>query len=297
MTATTVHVGSAPPEAQLTPAAGRVPPQDIGAEQCVLGGLLLSKDVIADVVEILRSGDFYRPAHSTIFDTVLDLYGRGEPADPITVAAALADAGALARVGGAGYLHTCVTAVPTAANAAYYARIVAERAVMRRLLEAGTRIVQLAYGTGAPHDVDDVVDLAQQMVYDVADRRSTEDFAVLEQLLQPTLDEVEAAGGQVGLMRGVPTGFSDLDRLLGGLHPGQLIMLAGRPGFGKALALDTPLPTPNGWTTMGEVEAGIFEKGEEDVGGGVVEEGGDGVSRGGAGEFWGGGHGQEKISR
>ncbi len=256
MTATTVHVGSAPPEAQLTPAAGRVPPQDIGAEQCVLGGLLLSKDVIADVVEILRSGDFYRPAHSTIFDTVLDLYGRGEPADPITVAAALADAGALARVGGAGYLHTCVTAVPTAANAAYYARIVAERAVMRRLLEAGTRIVQLAYGTGAPHDVDDVVDLAQQMVYDVADRRSTEDFAVLEQLLQPTLDEVEAAGGQVGLMRGVPTGFSDLDRLLGGLHPGQLIMLAGRPGFGKALALDTPLPTPNGWTTMGEVEAG-----------------------------------------
>jgi replicative DNA helicase len=233
-------------------------PQDVAAEQCVLGGMLLSKDAIADVVEILKPGDFYRPVHATIFDAVLDLYGRGEPADPITVAAALADTGDLGRVGGAPYLHTLISSVPTAANAAYYARIVGERAVLRRLVEAGTRIVQLGYGaaSGAGRDVDDVVDLAQQAVYDVTERRVSEDFAVLADMLQPTLDEIEAVGAHGGVMTGVPTGFTDLDRLLNGLHAGQLVIVAGRPGLGKALALDTPLPTPDGWTTMAEVKAG-----------------------------------------
>jgi replicative DNA helicase len=216
----------------------RTPPQDIAAEQCVLGGMLLSKDAIADVVEILRTADFYKPAHGTIFDTVLDLYGRGEPADSITVSAALLDAGELARIGGAPYLHTLISAVPTAANAAYYARIVSERAVLRRLVEAGTRIVQLGYGAaaGAGRDVDDIVDLAQQAVYDVTERRISEDFAVLSDLLQPTLDEIEAVGSQGGVMTGVPTGFTDLDRLLNGLHAGQLIVVAGRPGLGKSTA-------------------------------------------------------------
>ncbi|MDG4834766.1 replicative DNA helicase [Solwaraspora sp. WMMD1047] len=216
----------------------KTPPQDIAAEQCVLGGMLLSKDAIADVVEILKPGDFYRPVHATIFDAVLDLYGRGEPADPITVAAALADSGDLGRIGGAPYLHTLIASVPTAANAAYYARIVGERAVLRRLVEAGTRIVQLGYGSaaGGGRDVDDVVDLAQQAVYDVTERRVSEDFAVLADMLQPTLDEIEAVGAQGGVMTGVPTGFTDLDRLLNGLHGGQLIIVAGRPGLGKSTA-------------------------------------------------------------
>ncbi|MBO0871627.1 MAG: hypothetical protein J2P15_24000, partial [Micromonosporaceae bacterium] len=235
----------------------RSPPQDVGAEQSVLGGMMLSKDAIADVIEVLRSGDFYRPAHSLIFDTILDLYGRGEPADFVTVAAAMTDTGDIGRVGGAPYLHTLTTIVPTAANAAYYARIVAERAVLRRLIEAGTRIVQMGYGSLAGgREVDDLVDLAQQAVYDVTERRISEDFAVLADLLQPTLDEIEAVGSQSGVMTGLPTGFTDLDRLLNGLHPGQLIVVAGRPGLGKALALDTPLPTPDGWTTMAEVRAG-----------------------------------------
>ncbi|MEU1395415.1 replicative DNA helicase [Micromonospora zamorensis] len=236
----------------------KTPPQDVAAEQCVLGGMLLSKDAIADVVEILKTNDFYRPVHATIFDIILDIYGRGEPADSITVAAALADSGDLVRIGGAPYLHTLIASVPTAANAAYYARIVSERAVLRRLVEAGTKIVQLGYGTasGGSRDVDDVVDLAQQAVYDVTERRVSEDFAILADMLQPTLDEIEAVGATGGMMTGVPTGFSDLDRLLNGLHAGQLIIVAGRPGLGKALALDTPLPTPDGWTTMGEVKAG-----------------------------------------
>src|SRR5687768_8922559 len=156
----------------------RTPPQDLAAEQSVLSGMLLSKDAIADVVEILRTGDFYKPAHAIVFDAILDLYGRGEPADPVTVSAALADNGSLARIGGASYLHTLISLVPTAANAGYYARIVSERAVLRRLVEAGTRIVQLGYGTagGAGRDIDDVVDLAQQAVYEVTERRTSEDY-------------------------------------------------------------------------------------------------------------------------
>ena len=171
---------------------GRQPPQDAAAEQAVLGGMLLSKDAIADVVEIIRTADFYRPAHATIFDAVLDLYGRGEPADPITVAAALADSGDLARVGGVPYLHDLVAIVPTAANASYYGRIVAERAVLRRLVEAGTRIVQLGYGAAGNggRDVDDTVDLAQQEVYNVTERRGGDDFTVRAELLQPTVDEI-----------------------------------------------------------------------------------------------------------
>ncbi len=236
----------------------RTPPQDVAAEQCVLGGMLLSKDAIADVVEILRTNDFYQPKHGIVFDAILDLYGRGEPADLITVASALVDSGDHNRVGGATYLHTLIASVPTAANAAYYARIVADRAVLRRLIEAGTRVTQLGYGAaaGGGRDIDDVVDMAQQAVYDVTERRVSEDFAALNELLQPTLDEIEAIGANGGVMTGVPTGFADLDRLLNGLHPGQLIIVAGRPGLGKALALDTPLPTPTGWTTMGEVRPG-----------------------------------------
>ncbi|MEV1331706.1 replicative DNA helicase [Micromonospora costi] len=230
--------GQPPAPAQRDGQFDRTPPQDVAAEQCVLGGMLLSKDAIADVVEILKSTDFYRPIHATIFDTILDIYGRGEPADPITVAAALTDSGDLARIGGAPYLHTLIASVPTAANAAYYARIVSERAILRRLVEAGTKIVQLGYGTanGGSRDVDDIVDLAQQAVYDVTERRVSEDFAVLADMLQPTLDEIEAVGAQGGVMTGVPTGFTDLDRLLNGLHPGQLVIVAGRPGLGKSTA-------------------------------------------------------------
>jgi replicative DNA helicase len=219
----------------------RQPPQDVAAEQSVLGGMLLSKDAIADVVEVLKPGDFYRPAHQLVYDTILDLYGRGDPADPITVAADLSRRGELGRVGGGPYLHTLMSSVPTAANAGYYARIVAEQAILRRLVEAGTRIVQLGYGSagGSGLDVDDVVDRAQQAVYDVTERRTSEDYVILEQLLHGTLDEIESIGNRGGVMTGVPTGFVDLDALLNGLHPGQLIVVAARPGVGKStLGLD-----------------------------------------------------------
>ena len=235
---------------------GRQPPQDMAAEQSVLGGMLLSKDAIADVLERLRPSDFYRPAHQNVYDAILDLYGRGEPADAVTVAAELDRRGLLRRIGGAPYLHTLISTVPTAANAGYYAGIVAEKALLRRLVEAGTRVVQYGYAGAEGADVAEVVDRAQAEMYEVAERRMSEDFVPLEDLLQPTMDEIDAIASNGGMSRGVPTGFTELDELTNGLHPGQMIIVAARPGVGKALALDTPLPTPDGWTTMGEVAVG-----------------------------------------
>ncbi|MDO8147687.1 replicative DNA helicase [Isoptericola sp. b515] len=237
------------------PAFDRTPPQDLDAEMSVLGGMLLSKDAIADVVEQIRGNDFYRPAHEAIYEAIIDLYGRGEPADAITVVAELTKRGEIGRMGGASYIHDLMAGVPTAANAGYYARIVRERAVLRRLVEAGTKIVQLGYATDGG-DVETVVNNAQAEIYAVTERRTTEDYAPLADIIGGTMDEIEAAGNRGEGMVGVPTGFADLDRLTNGLHPGQMIVVAARPAMGKALALDTPLPTPNGWTTMGEVAVG-----------------------------------------
>ncbi|WP_181786221.1 replicative DNA helicase [Streptomyces phytophilus] len=234
----------------------RVPPQDLDAEQSVLGGMLLSKDAIADVVEVLKGHDFYRPAHETVYTAILDLYARGEPADPITVSAELTKRGELARVGGASYLHTLVQSVPTAANAEYYAEIVHQRAILRRLVEAGTRITQMGYA--ADGEVDEIVNSAQAEIYAVTEQRTAEDYLPLGEIMEGALDEIEAIGSRSGQMSGVPTGFTDLDSLTNGLHPGQMIVVAARPAMGKALALDTPLPTPSGWTTMGEVRTGDF---------------------------------------
>jgi replicative DNA helicase len=232
----------------------RTPPQDLAAEQSVLGAMLMSKDAIADVVEVLRGSDFYRPAHELVYDAILDLYGRGEPADAITVAAELTRRGDIGRVGGAPYLHDLLASVSIAANAGYYAEIVREKAILRRLADASIRIGQMSYA--AEGDVDDIVDRAQAEVYSVTDKRTSEDYKSLSELMQPTMDEIEAIGSRGGQLAGVPTGFADLDELTNGMHAGQMIIIAARPGLGKALALDTPLPTPTGWTTMGEVEVG-----------------------------------------
>jgi replicative DNA helicase len=233
--------GTAPGDSGMSsgPAFDKTPPQDLPAEQSVLGGMMLSKDAIADVVEVLRPGDFYRPAHQNVYDCILDLYSRGEPADPITVAAELERRSELRRIGGAPYLHTLIATVPTAANASYYAEIVAEKAVLRRLVEAGTRIVQLGYAGQDGSDINEIVDRAQSAIYEVTERRTTEDYVALEELLQPTMDEIDAIASRGGSSLGVPTGFADFDELTNGLHPGQMIIVAARPGVGKStLGLD-----------------------------------------------------------
>ncbi len=211
----------------------RVPPQDLHAEQSVLGSMLINKDAIADCLEAVKAHDFYRPAHELIFDAVLDLFGRGEPADAITVADELGKRGDLTRVGGQAYLHQLIQSVPTAANAGYYAEIVHERAVLRRLVEAGTRIVQMGYAQGEG-DIDDIVNRAQAEVYSVAEKRGGEDYNVLGDLLNETMEEIEAASGRSDGLIGVPTGFIELDELTNGLHPGQMIVVAARPAVGKS---------------------------------------------------------------
>ncbi|WP_180953297.1 replicative DNA helicase [Brevibacterium ihuae] len=215
----------------------RTPPQDLEAEQSVLGAMLLSKDAIADVVEGMRGEDFYKPAHETIYECILDLYARGEPADAVTVANSLSKAGALARIGGAAYLHTLMSSVPTAANAGFYGTIVRERALLRRLVEAGTRIVQMGYD--AEGDTDELVNRAQSEIYQVTERRTAEDYVLLKEILETTAQEIERSGDHEGDTAGVPTGFTEFDQLTNGLHPGQMIVIAARPGVGKStLALD-----------------------------------------------------------
>jgi replicative DNA helicase len=247
-----VSIAELPPH---EPEFERAPPHDMAAEQCVLGGMLLSQDAIAEVIETLRAPDFYRPAHQIIYETILDLYGRGEPSDAVTISAELSKRGEIARVGGAPYLHTLISSVPTAANAGYYAKIVHEQSVLRKLVEVGTRITQRGYAADGA-DADAILDWAEAEVLSIAEKRAGEDYLPLSEIMPGTLDEIEAIGSRGGQMVGVPTGFQDLDALTNGLHTGQMVIIAARPAVGKALSLGTLLPTPTGWTTMGEVAVG-----------------------------------------
>ncbi|MGY3341224.1 replicative DNA helicase [Streptomyces filamentosus] len=215
----------------------RVPPgarpEDIEAEQSVLGGMLLSKDAIGDVVEALKGPDLYKPRHETIFEAILALYAKGEPADPITVAAELTKRGQINRVGGASYLHELVQAVPSAANAAYYAEIVHEQAVLRRLVEAGTKITQLGYA--AEGEAIDIVASAHvemsKVLSDQVQRALPTPLSATAGAIADRIQERKTRGKG---LRGLPTGFRDLDDLTNGLVPGQLIIVAARPAMGKS---------------------------------------------------------------
>jgi len=215
----------------------RTLPHDLLAEQSALGGMMLSKDAVADVVETVRAADFYIPKHEIIFDAILSLYAQGEPTDVIAVTDELTKLGELSRAGGADYLHTLTSLVPTAANAGFYSSIVAERALLRRLVEVGTRIAQMGYsGEG---EVLDLVNTAQAEVYAVTGGSETEDYVPLTDAVTAAIEEIEAAKLKDGQMTGVPTGFADMDELTNGFHPGQLIIVAARPALGKStLALD-----------------------------------------------------------
>src|SRR5690606_36968091 len=161
-------------------------PQNLEAEQSVLGAMMLSKDAMADVVEVIRGNDFYKPAHETIFEIAVALYNSGNPVDAVTVAAELQRAGAMGRVGGAEYLHTLIASVPTAASAGYYARLVREQAILRRLVEAGTRIANMGYSADGT-EVDDIVDGAQSEIFAVTERRNSEDYLPIGDVMERTL--------------------------------------------------------------------------------------------------------------
>lgn len=217
----------------------RQPPHDRDAEQGVLGAMLLSPNTVVEIIGDLDADDFYHPAHQLIFTAMIDLFGESKDIDPVIVASRLDRLNELDRVGGAPYLHTLISSVPTAANARYYAEIVAEKAILRRLVDAGTRVVQLGYEGTEGAEVDIVLDMAQQAVFGVAQRQETEDYAVLADMIEPTMEELDKIANLGGLAQGVPTGFVDLDNLTNGLHSGQMIIVAARPGVGKStIALD-----------------------------------------------------------
>lgn len=222
----------------MTDSFDRVPPQDLEAEKSVLGSMLLSKDAILEVAEVISATDYYQPANEMIHNVVVELSGRGEPADAVTVAGELKRKGELQRVGGATYLHTLIASVPTAANATYYARIVREHSIMRRLVSAGTRIVQLGYSEDGG-EIDQIVDEAQAEVFAIAENRQRSDYVRFADMSEALLEELEEIASRDGELSGVPTGFADLDQLTQGLHPGQMIIVAARPAMGKStLALD-----------------------------------------------------------
>ncbi|AOY55453.1 MAG: hypothetical protein RI933_1008 [Actinomycetota bacterium] len=215
----------------------RMLPHDDLAEQSALGGMLLSTEAVAEVQEEVRGVDFYSPKHEIIYDAILTLFAKGEPTDVITVTDELTKSGNLAKAGGADYLHTLTAIVPTAANASFYAKIVAEKATLRRLVEVGTRIAQLGYANEG--EVEDLVNQAQSDVYAVTRGAMSEDYVALNDSIEAAIHEIEAAVKRGGDMVGVPTGFTDLDELTHGLHGGQLVIVAARPAVGKStLALD-----------------------------------------------------------
>ncbi len=215
----------------------RMQPNDMLAEQSTLGGMLLSAEAIAEVFEVTKANDFYAPKHETIFDAIVSLYGKGEPTDVITVTDELTKSGNLVKAGGADYLHTLTSIVPTAANASFYGKIVQEKATLRRLVDVGTRIAQMGYANEG--DVEDLVNRAQADVYAVGAASVGEDYVGLNDSIEAAIHEIEAAQSRGGDLVGVPTGFYELDEYTHGLHPGQLIILAARPAVGKStLALD-----------------------------------------------------------
>jgi replicative DNA helicase len=214
------------------PAAGRVPPHNLEAEESVLGACLLSREAIATVLEIVGASDFYKPVHAEMFLAVLELFGKGEPVDAITLADELARRGQLEQVGGKPYLHTLVQTVPTPASADHYAHIVKEHATLRRLIEAAHLITDIAYAV--PEDVEQAVDQAEDLVYQVAQRRVVEDFRALKDLLAENMELVEKLYERGSSITGLPTGFNDLDEITAGLQPANLVIVAARPAMGKS---------------------------------------------------------------
>src|ERR671930_6335 len=227
-----VHSAHVTPVAQLATAAPIAPPQNLEAEESVLGAMLLSPGAIGAVSEVLDASDFYRESHAKIYRAALALYAKGEPVDAITLVDELEERGELEDVGGRVRLHELAALVPATANAAHYARIVREMATLRGLIAAGQEIAAL--GWDRPGETLDLVDRAEQIVFDLSQSRVDSEFSHIEVLLKESFERITQlyeAGAEV---TGVPTGFRELDRLTSGLQAGNLVILAARPSMGKS---------------------------------------------------------------
>ena len=226
----------AQPLAQISPMTAPVPPQNLEAEESVLGAMLLSPGAIGAVSEIVDAGDFYRDSHGAIFRTASTLYGKGEPVDAITLIDALEERGELEAVGGRSRVHELAALVPATANAAHYARIVRETATLRGLIRVGGEIARL--GWDRPGETPDLVDRAEQIMFELSQQRVSSEFSHIETLLKESFERITALYEAGAEITGVPSGYRDLDRVTSGFQPGNLIIVAARPSMGKsALAL------------------------------------------------------------
>ena len=218
-------------------ALGRIPPQSIEAEQSVLGSMLVDKEVIPIVMEILKPEDFYRPDHREIYEVVIELFDRSQPIDLITVSERLKLHGKLELIGGLEYLSNIATAVPTTANVRNYSKIVEEKSLLRKLIRASSDIVDL--GFDASEEVSYIIDRAEQGIFDILQKRSSQGFIPIKDVLVDTFNKLEELYNNKGTITGISTGFVDLDFKTAGLHNTDLILIAARPAMGKtALALN-----------------------------------------------------------
>jgi replicative DNA helicase len=210
----------------------RIPPQDLEAERAVLGGVLIEPDAVAQTLEVLNKDDFYHDGHREVFQVVTELFDHSKPIDLVTVMGALREKQRLDHIGGATYLASLTDQVPTAANVHYYATIVHQRAVLRRLISGATEVVQLGYNSGE-HSVDDIVDRAEQIIFDIAQQKTRRSFFAMREIVKESFKAIEKLYEQKQPITGVGTGFVDLDRITSGLQPAELIIVAGRPSMGK----------------------------------------------------------------
>ena len=218
-------------------ALGRIPPQSVEAEQSVIGSMLIDKEVIPVVMEILKSEDFYRPDNREIYDVIIELFDRAQPIDLITVSERLKLHGKLDLIGGLEYLSNIATAVPTTANVKHYAKIVEEKALLRKLIRASSDIVDL--GFNASEEVSYILDKAEQGIFDILQKRSSQGFIPIKDVLVDTFNKLEELYNNKGNITGISTGFTDLDFKTSGLHNSDLILIAARPAMGKtAFALN-----------------------------------------------------------
>lgn len=209
----------------------RVPPQNIEAEQAVLGAMLISKEAIAESAQILNPQDFYREAHRIVFEAMLDLSNRNQAVDNLTVIEQLNKTNQLEKVGGIAFVTALANTVPTAANVVFYAKIVKEKALMRHLINTATAIAAMGY-EGAD-DADSIMDKAEKMILEIASNRKTGDFTPINQIVIDTFSKIENLYESKGGLTGLSTGFKDLDKLTAGLQPSDLILVAARPSMGK----------------------------------------------------------------
>ncbi len=225
------------PIAKTASIAHRIPPQNLEAEQCVLGSVLLQQGSMSKVIETLTEGDFYRDAHKNIFAAMVSLFDKGEPQDLITVTNHLKDSNKLDEVGGPTYLATLTDIVPVAANIVYYSKIVREKSILRQLIQTGTEIASRCYEE--QDDIDGLLDDVEQTVFEISRAKSSQSFYPLNTIITDAFKAVEKLFERKELITGVPTGYSEFDKMTAGLQPSDLIILAGRPSMGKtALAMN-----------------------------------------------------------